>query len=72
MYKYKAKLIVNQEIIATANSLEDIEAAVLLGYRRKQKVGDHTSGNEKVEIIHVERDSLKGKHKSKEVVLKVI
>nr|WP_318028100.1 hypothetical protein [Mycoplasmopsis bovis] len=41
MYKYKAKLIVNQEIIATANSLEDIEAAVL-GYRRKQKVGDHT------------------------------
>ncbi|SBO45696.1 hypothetical protein MBOVJF4428_00743 [Mycoplasmopsis agalactiae] len=37
MYKYKAKLIVNQEIIATANSLEDIEAAVL-GYRRKQKV----------------------------------
>ncbi len=25
MYKYKAKLIVNQEIIATANSLEDIE-----------------------------------------------
>ncbi len=30
MYKYKAKLIVNQEIIATANSLEDIEAAVLL------------------------------------------
>lgn len=71
MYKYKAKLIVNQEIIATANSLEDIEAAVL-GYRRKQKVGAHTSGNEKVEIIHVERDSLKGKHKSKEVVLKVI
>ncbi len=71
MYKYKAKLIVNQEIIATANSLEDIEAAVL-GCRRKQKVGDHTSGNEKVEIIHVERDSLKGKHKSKEVVLKVI
>ncbi|MBT1397854.1 hypothetical protein FCM72_00425 [Mycoplasma bovis] len=71
MYKYKAKLIVNQEIIATANSLEDIEAAVI-GYRRKQKVGDHTSGNEKVEIIHVERDSLKGKHKSKEVVLKVI
>ncbi|MBZ4195168.1 MAG6790 family protein [Mycoplasma tauri] len=71
MYKFKAKLIVNQEVIAEANTLEDIEAAVL-GYRRKQKTGEHTSGNEKIEIIHVERDSLKGKHKSKEVILKVI
>lgn len=35
-------------------------------------MGDYISGNEKVEIIYVERDFLKGKYKFKEVVLKVI
>lgn len=71
MYKYKAKLISSQEIIAEGNDLKDIEAQVL-SFRRKQKYGHHTSGNERVEIIHIERDSLKGKHKSKEVIVKVI
>lgn len=71
MYKYRAKLISTQEIIAEANTLEDLDG-LILGYRRKQKLGEHTNGNEKIEVIHVEKDSLRGKHKSKEVVLKVV
>ncbi|VEU75503.1 Uncharacterised protein [Mycoplasmopsis maculosa] len=71
MYKYKAKLISTQEVVAQANTLEDLDG-MILGYRRKQKVGEHTNGNEKIQIIHVERDSLKGKHKSKEIILKEV
>ncbi|WP_027334769.1 MAG6790 family protein [Mycoplasmopsis felifaucium] len=71
MYKYKAKLISTQDIIAEANTLDDLDG-LILGYRRKQKLGEHTSGNEKIEVIHVERNSLGGKHKSKEVVLKIV
>ncbi|WP_406617365.1 MAG6790 family protein [Mycoplasmopsis adleri] len=71
MYKYKAKLISTQEIIAEANTIDDLEG-LILGYRRKQKLGQHTSGNEKVEIIHVERNSLGGKHKSREEIVKVV
>ena len=71
MYKYKAKLTSSQEIIAQANTLEDIEGLVL-GYRRKQKYDEHTSAKVPVEIIHVERDNLKGKYKTDEKVVKVI
>ncbi|WP_027120813.1 MAG6790 family protein [Mycoplasmopsis lipofaciens] len=71
MYKYKAKLISSQEVVAEANTLEDLEGLVL-GFRRKQKYGEHTEANELIQIIHVKRDSLKGKHKSKEEILKTI
>ncbi|WP_406615055.1 MAG6790 family protein [Mycoplasmopsis hyopharyngis] len=71
MYKYKAKLVSSQEVIAEANNLEDLEAAIL-GFRRKQKQDEHTRGNEKIQIIHVERDSLKGKNKSKEELVKIV
>ncbi|WP_029906394.1 MAG6790 family protein [Mycoplasmopsis opalescens] len=71
MYKYKAKLLANQEIIAQANDIDELEGMVL-SFRRKQKYGEHTLANEKVEIIHVLRDNLKGQHKSKEEVIKTI
>ncbi|QSF13413.1 MAG6790 family protein [Mycoplasma sp. Mirounga ES2805-ORL] len=71
MYKYKARLVTTRETIAEANTIEEIEGLVL-GFRRKQKYGQHTSGNVNVEIIHTERDNLKGKHKSKEEVVKII
>ncbi|MGV2392458.1 UNVERIFIED_CONTAM: hypothetical protein O8I53_05470 [Campylobacter lari] len=71
MYKYKARLISSQEVIAQANHLDDLDG-MILSYRRKQKAGEHTSGNERIQVIHVERDSLKGKHKSKEVILKEV
>ncbi|UWV84405.1 MAG6790 family protein [Mycoplasmopsis felis] len=71
MYKYKAKLISSSEIIAKANSLQELEG-LIKGFRRGQKHGVHTQGNEKIEIIHVERDHLKGEHYSKEVVIKIV
>lgn len=71
MYRFKAKLVSTQEVVAQANSLEEIEG-LILGFRRKQKYDEHTRANEKIQIIHVERDSLKGKHKSKEEILKVV
>ncbi|VEU71041.1 MAG6790 family protein [Mycoplasmopsis glycophila] len=71
MYKYKARLLSHGEIIAQANSLEDLEG-LIKGFRRGQKRGEHTQGNEKIEIIHVERNNLEGKKASKEVVLKVV
>ena len=71
MYKYKAKLVSSQEIIAEANSLEDLEAAIL-SFRRKQKQEEHTRGNESIQILHVERDNLKGTNKSKEELIKTV
>ncbi|APJ38385.1 MAG6790 family protein [Mycoplasmopsis pullorum] len=71
MYKYKAKLISNGEIIAQANNLEDLEG-LIKGFRRGQKYGVHTRSNEKIEIIHTERNNLEGKRKSKEEILKIV
>ncbi|AKF41218.1 hypothetical protein MCANUFG4_00898 [Mycoplasmopsis canis UFG4] len=71
MYKYKAKLLSNSEIIAKANTLEELEG-LIKGFRRGQKHGVHTQGNEKIEIIHIERDHLRGEHHSKEVLIKVV
>ncbi|QNM93605.1 hypothetical protein H9M94_03330 [Mycoplasma sp. Pen4] len=71
MYKYKAKLISNNEVIAQANTIEEIEG-LIKGFRRGQKHGEHTRMNEKIEIIHVERNDLRGKHHSKEVVIKTV
>ncbi|ADE19729.1 MAG6790 family protein [Mycoplasma crocodyli] len=71
MYKYKAKLVASQEIIANANSLEELEG-LIKGFRRGQKRGEHTRANEKIEIIHIERNNLEGKKSSKEEVLKIV
>ncbi|MEE3928040.1 hypothetical protein V2E24_00410 [Mycoplasmopsis ciconiae] len=71
MYKYKARLISNSEIIAQANNLPDLEG-MIKGFRRGQKHGIHTRANEKIEIIHVERNNLEGKHFSKEELIKVV
>ncbi|QJG67258.1 MAG6790 family protein [Mycoplasma phocoenae] len=71
MYKYKAKLLVNQNVIASANTLEQLKHQIL-SFRRKQKYNEHTFKNEKIQIIHVERDHVKGKHKSKEDVLTIV
>ncbi|EFF41620.1 MAG6790 family protein [Mycoplasmopsis alligatoris] len=71
MYKYKAKLLTNQEIVAQANTLEELEG-LIKGFRRGQKHGVHTRANDKIEIIHIERNNLEGKRASKEEVLKVV
>lgn len=71
MYKYKAKLISTSEIVAQANTLEELEGAIK-GFRRGQKHGLHTRGNEKIEIIHIERNHLEGKSHSKEEILKIV
>ncbi|MFV8479634.1 MAG6790 family protein [Mycoplasma sp. T193] len=71
MYKYKAKLLSNDEIIAQANTIEELEGQIK-GFRRGQKHGLHTKANEKIEIIRVERNHLEGKEASKEVILKVV
>ncbi|AKA50015.1 MAG6790 family protein [Mycoplasmopsis gallinacea] len=69
MYKYKAKLLSNGELVAQSNSLEDLEGQIK-SFRRKQKYGLHTKQNEKIQILHVERNNLEGASHSKEVVLK--
>ncbi|WP_036452660.1 MAG6790 family protein [Mycoplasma buteonis] len=71
MYKYKAKLVASNEVIAQANTLEELEG-MIKGFRRGQKRGEHTQGNEKIEIIHVERNNLEGKSGSKEVSVKIV
>ncbi|QCZ36945.1 MAG6790 family protein [Mycoplasma nasistruthionis] len=71
MYKYKAKLVSNGELIAQANTLDELEG-LIKGFRRGQKHGLHTKGNEKIEVVHVERNHLEGKRASKEVVLKTV
>ncbi|WP_025755230.1 MAG6790 family protein [Mycoplasmopsis cricetuli] len=71
MYKYKARLVSNGEIVAQANNLDDL-SGLIKGYRRGQKHGMHTKANENIEIIHVERDGLHGKHFSKEVIIKIV
>lgn len=71
MYQYKAKLVSSQEIIAEANNLEDLNAQII-SFRRGQKRGEHTSGNEPIQIIHIERNSLKGKNLSKEEIIKTV
>ncbi|WLP85535.1 MAG6790 family protein [Mycoplasma seminis] len=71
MYKYKAKLITDGEIVAQANTIEELEG-LIKGFRRGQKHGLHTKANEKIEIIRVERNNLEGKEASKEILLKVV
>ncbi|TDV24316.1 hypothetical protein BCF59_0275 [Mycoplasmopsis mustelae] len=71
MYKYKARLLSSNEVVAKANSLDELEG-LIKGFRRGQKHGVHTQGNEKIKIVHVERDHLKGEHFSKEVVIKTV
>ncbi|WP_426461536.1 MAG6790 family protein [Mycoplasma hafezii] len=71
MYKYKAKLVASGEVVAQANTLEELEG-MIKGFRRGQKRGEHTQGNEKIEILHVERNNLEGKRGSKEVTVKIV
>ncbi|QGZ97831.1 hypothetical protein GE118_03380 [Mycoplasma sp. NEAQ87857] len=71
MYKYKAKLLSHGDIVAQANTLEELEG-LIKGYRRGQKHGEHTNANEKIQIVHVERNNLEGKKGSKEVIVKVV
>ncbi|VEU76053.1 MAG6790 family protein [Mycoplasmopsis columboralis] len=71
MYKYKARLVANGEIVAQANTLDDL-SGLIKSYRRGQKHGLHTKANENIEVIHIERDNLHGKYASKEVVIKIV
>lgn len=69
MYQYKARLQSNHEVIAEGHTVEEIEAAIV-SYRRAQKHGEHTRGNEPIEVIDVRRKQLTGERDEK--VLKIL
>lgn len=71
MYKYKAILVSSREKVAEANTLMELEGQIK-SFRRGQKRGEHTRANEKIEIIHNERNNLEGKRKSKEELIKIV
>lgn len=69
MYQYVAILQSTKETIAEAHTISEIEGMVV-HFRRGQKHGEHTHGNDKVEIFHIQRDKLHGT--GKPVLVKVI
>jgi hypothetical protein len=69
MYQYKAILKSTKEIVAEGHTIEDIEKQII-HYKRQQKKGFHTHGNEPVQIFHVQRNQETGKHK--DLLLKVV
>ena len=69
MYQYKAILKSNKEVIAEGHNVEDIEHKVK-HFKREQKKGLHTKGNDVIEIIHNKIDHISGK--KKEQLIKVL
>ncbi|MGL5521760.1 MAG: MAG6790 family protein [Metamycoplasmataceae bacterium] len=71
MYQYKAILVSSREVIAEGHSVQDVENAIKT-FRRGQKRGEHTSENEKIEILHIFRNQKEGKTNIKEEIIKVV
>ncbi|OYD26550.1 hypothetical protein EI74_0755 [Mycoplasma testudineum] len=71
MYQYKAILKTTGEKIAEGHSVQEVEQEVK-SYRRGQKHGEHTRGDDLVEIIHVERSKKEGTLASKEKLVKTV
>ncbi|WP_027334210.1 MAG6790 family protein [Mycoplasma elephantis] len=71
MYQYKAVLNSNQEIIAEAHSIEDIEKQIKR-FKREQKQNLHTRGNDTISIYHVNRKTAEGNNNEKEKLVKVV
>lgn len=71
MFQYKAVLLSTNEIIAEGHSVQDVENDIKK-FKRAGKKGEHTRVNEKIEIIHIQRDQRKGVWYSKEETIKVV
>ena len=69
MYQYKAILKSSKKVIAEGHNVEDIEHKVK-HFKREQKKGLHTKGNEVIEIFHNKINHISGK--IKEELIKVI
>ncbi|MCK5867131.1 MAG: hypothetical protein KAG14_01905 [Mycoplasmataceae bacterium] len=69
MYQYKAVLKSSKKVIAEGHSVEDVEHKVK-HFKREQKKGLHTKGNDVIEIIHNKINHISGN--KKEELIKVI
>ncbi|NQZ66061.1 MAG: hypothetical protein HRT99_02450 [Mycoplasmatales bacterium] len=69
MHQYKGILRSTKEVIAEGHSISEIEKAVI-HFRREQKREIHTNGNVPIEIYHVKRDQVSGRHKDE--LIKVV
>lgn len=70
MYQYRAILRKNGDVIAEGHTIEAIDHAIK-HFRREQKHGIHTHGNDRIEIYHTKRNKLLG-FLAKEELLKVV
>ena len=68
MYQYKAVLKSSKEVVAQNHTIEQLMHDIK-HFKREQKHGVHTQGNELIEIFHVHRDT--GKEEFVKVVDKV-
>lgn len=71
MFQYKAILISTKEVVAEGHTLQDVENEIV-SFRRGQKKGLHTKGNEKIQIFHVQRNQKEGTWKAKEELIKIV
>ena len=69
MYQYKAILKSSREVIAEGHNVEDIEHKVKR-FKREQKKGLHTKGNDVIEVIHNKIDHVSGN--TKEEIIKIL
>ncbi|PAF54693.1 MAG6790 family protein [Mycoplasmopsis agassizii] len=71
MYQYKAILKSTKEVVAEGHSVKDVENDIK-AYRRAQKKGEHTKGQELIEIYHVFREKTEGEDNSKKELIKTV
>ena len=69
MFQYKAVLRSSKKVISEGHDVEDVLHGVK-NFRRGQKYGIHTDSNVPVDIFHVKRDKVSGKHA--DILLKTI
>lgn len=70
MYQYKAILRKTGDLIAEGHTFNEIEHGIK-HFKRAQKRGEHTNGNDRIEIYHTRRNKLFG-FKAKDELVKVI
>lgn len=71
MYQYKAILRSTGEVIHEGHTIQEVEHAVV-HFRREQRKGLHTHGNDKIDIYHAIRNKLFGWRKSRKELIKTV
>lgn len=61
MFQYKAILRTNKETISEGHDLEDVLNGIK-SFRRGQKHGEHTLSNVPIDVYHVKREKVSGRH----------